>query len=75
MFPTPNVLFQSSSDLLKGVLEQSLSGHWNLDMAGQGIGLHRDRKQRRKEGRILNAETVSALCEMETMLKFFWYFL
>lgn len=50
MFATPNVvLFQCSSDLLKGVLEQSLSGHWNLDMAGQGIGLE-------KKGRILNAE-------------------
>ena len=33
------------SDLLKRVLKQSLSGHGDLDMAGQGIGLERETKQ------------------------------
>lgn len=37
------VLFLSSSDLLKGVLEQSLPGYRYLYMAGQSIGLDRDK--------------------------------
>lgn len=35
---------QCSSDLLKRVLEQSLSGYWNLYMAGQSVGLDGDKK-------------------------------
>lgn len=43
--------FSAISDLLEGVLKQSLSGHRDLYMAGQGIGLDRDQiKRRRKIG-------------------------
>lgn len=43
----PNVvLFLSSSDLLKGVLEQSLPGYRNLYMAGQSVGLDRDKNEK-----------------------------
>lgn len=34
-----DVGFFSAADLLKGVLKQRLSGHRDLYMAGQGIGL------------------------------------
>lgn len=34
----------SLSDLLKRILKQSLSGHRDLHVAGQGIGLDREKK-------------------------------
>lgn len=36
--------FGAVSDLLEGVLEQSLPGHRNLYMAGQSVGLDGDTK-------------------------------
>lgn len=40
------MLIRNVTNLLKGVLKQCLSGHRDLYMAGQGIGLHRDRNKK-----------------------------